>query len=111
VPGNLIEKETDYTINGEELIFDNDDGEYWKYEYGLLNRMTSVYKSDAGKNNKQLVAEYTYDADNYRMKKDSVEEGVTYFVFGLNGDGLVVWQDEATPFGEISGESGHIHCL
>jgi RHS repeat-associated protein len=161
VPGNLTEKGTDYTLNGEELIFDSVEGEYWRYEYDFLNRMTAVYKSESGIENIQLVAEYTYDADNYRVKKDSVEEGVTYFVFGLNGevlyeengddytgyvfvmgkhfaftggrvsgdgserktyfygldhlgttvmitdcDGLVVWQDEAKPFGEMSGELG-----
>jgi RHS repeat-associated protein len=98
------------------------------------------------------------------MKKNSAEEGVAYFIFGLNGevlyeeegedyteyvfvmgqhfafvegtvssdgsekktyfylvdqlgstmmitneDGQILWQDEATPFGESSGESGHMH--
>jgi hypothetical protein len=90
--GNLTEKGTHYTLNGEEMIFDSEEGEYWKYEYDLLNRMTAVYKSDGGKDNKQLVAEYTYDADNYRVKKDSVEEGITYFIFGLNGE--VLYEEE-----------------
>jgi hypothetical protein len=105
VPGNLTEKGTDYTLNGEELIFDRVEGEYWKYEYDLLNRMTAVYKSDAGTDNIRLVARYTYDADNYRVKKNSAAEGVTYFVFGLNGEVLYEENGDDTPGMSLSWEN------
>ena|GEM_PF-5837054 len=151
-----------YQDNGSTLIFDTNAGELWSYNYDIFNRLVKVSKSTAGTAGLVTVAEYTYDAENLRIKKSSVKNGDTWFVYGLNGEvlfeetakdttryvyvngrhfamvetdkatntsstffysldhlgstvmitdsaGKVVWQNEATPFGEWSGEIGVMH--
>jgi RHS repeat-associated protein len=151
-----------YQDNGSTLIFDTNAGDLWSYNYDIFNRLIKVSKSTAGTAGLATVAEYTYDAENLRIKKSSAKSGDTWFVYGLNGEvlfeetakdtaryvyvngrhfamvetdkatntsstyfysldhlgstemvtdsaGKVVWQNEATPFGEWSGEIGVMH--
>jgi RHS repeat-associated protein len=93
-----------YTIVGEELIFDNDEGEYWEYEYDLLNRLTRVSKSETGTDNVQVVAEYVYDHNGFRVKKVRYAETgaeTIYYVFGLSGEVLYKEEGEKDKYEEF----------
>jgi len=70
------------------LIFDTTAGELWSYAYDIFNRLVKVSKSTAGTAGLATVAEYTYDAENLRIKKTSAKNGDTWFVYGLNGEVL-----------------------
>jgi RHS repeat-associated protein len=85
--GNLTAKGTVFTEAADgSLLFDKTNGEYWEYQYDLLNRMVAVRKNGA------LVASYVYDEKGYRVKKDSSAQGVSYYVFGL--DGQVLYEEQ-----------------
>ncbi|MBN1186713.1 MAG: RHS domain-containing protein, partial [Bacteroidales bacterium] len=93
--GNLTAKGKLFTIVGEELIFDNDEGEYREYEYDVLNRLIAVRQSESGTDNVSLVATYTYDALNRRIKTESTELGTTWYAFGTDGNVLLKETEEA----------------
>ena len=90
--GNLIEKGTEATINGDEVnIIEPDeltgtaDGDYayFRYTYDLKNRLVQVDKSIEGE--VIPVAYYAYDVDGYRVSKTDRAENVIDYVFDLNG--------------------------
>ncbi|MCK5094336.1 MAG: RHS repeat protein, partial [Spirochaetes bacterium] len=54
VNGNLVKKGTDYDIDGDTVKIQSR-GEYWDYEYDLLNRLIRVSR------NGELVVRYVYD--------------------------------------------------
>ena len=82
--GNLIKK---YSIDSQTLKADGE--EVWKYDYDLLNRLIKVTKND------KVVAEYSYNADGLRIKKES-SKGSIYYVFD-NNDNLL-YQQENTEY-------------
>ncbi|OCL26008.1 hypothetical protein U472_08250 [Orenia metallireducens] len=95
--GNLIKKGNNYSIEDGEVTFTETSGEkieYWEYEYNLQNRLSKVYK------NEELIAEFTYDGDNKRIKiiehthDGSVKE--TNFVHSASGK--VIFEDESGDY-------------
>jgi len=110
--GNLIEKGDTVTFNGtatrvkdlptsffaaltqstQEIAFGTDNkGTHYKYEYDLLNRMTSVSK------NGTVTAEYTYSWKGLRILKqcpDALEgeTAKTWYVYSVNGK--VLYEEE-----------------
>jgi RHS repeat-associated protein len=88
---NLIKKGNSYTISGDSVIFALDGEEYWEYEYDLLDRLTKVRK------NGTTVAEYIYNHEGLRIKKDNINS-TTYYTFGLNGE--VLYEQEDTGYME-----------
>ena len=95
--GNLTEKGTHNTASSSDPVsFSTTEGEYWKYGYDLLNRLLNVSKSDSGSANAQLIAEYLYDYQGYRILKTKTEDGVTEterYVFDLGGNLLSKTKD------------------
>ncbi len=89
--GNLVKKGRSYTVSGNNVTFNPDQGEYWEYEYDLLNRLTKVMK------NGKVVAEYVYDDSGLRIKKSG--SGIdTYYVFGVTGE--VLYEEENREYME-----------
>lgn len=89
--GNLIKKGSCYRVVGDEVIFDPAGGDYWEYEYDLLNRLTKVIK------NGETVAEYLYDEAGYRLKKTGKGSEI-YYVFST--DGQILYEEEAGEYTE-----------
>lgn len=82
--GNLTEKGSVFT-GGDSLSFSADQGEYWRYEYDLQNRLVRVLKGLAGSNSAVETASYRYAADGLRLSK--TKAGATsYFVYGMGGN-------------------------
>jgi len=63
---DLVEKGTEYE---EGAGFSETTGIYARYEYDLWNRMTAVYKSEAGTASANLAATYAYGPDDLRVSK------------------------------------------
>ena len=76
--GNLIKKGTNYTIHEDQVTI-HSEGEWWEYEYDLLNRLMSVQK------NGQFVAAYVYDWAGRRVKRMGAERGTEYFIYNQWG--------------------------
>jgi RHS repeat-associated protein len=72
--GNLVEKGTEYA---EGVGFSAASGLYVRYEYDLWNRMTAVYKGEAGTASANLAATYAYGPDDIRVSKVSAATGGT----------------------------------
>src|SRR5690554_2377543 len=89
--GNLTKKGEAYSIVGEEVVFEPENGDYWEYEYDLLNRLTKVTK------NTETVAEYLYDESGYRLKKTG-KSAETYYAFST--DGQILYEEEGGEYTE-----------
>jgi len=76
--GNLIQKGTNYTINGDQVTI-HARGEWWEYEYDLLNRLVSVKK------NGRFVAGYMYDGAGRRVKRAGAGNEITHFIYNQWG--------------------------
>ena len=102
----MTAKGNHYTILGNDLIFENTAGEYWEYEYDLLNRLIAVRKSESGTDNLAIVASYTYDALNQRMRTDSTKYGTTWYAFGIDGNVLFKeTEDEYEQYVYVAGKT------
>jgi RHS repeat-associated protein len=88
--GNLIEKGTSFTQSGDQITIelpDDQSGEYWLYEWDLLNRLVKVETWDAQTQSLVTAAEYGYDINNYRIYKRD-REGSSHYVFDQMGNRL-----------------------
>lgn len=83
--GNLLEKGNVWTESGDTVSI-TATGEYWKYEYDLLNRLTKVYQYNADSAAVELVVEYGYDVNNLRVYRKTSAGEITHFVFDLDGN-------------------------
>ena len=102
----MTAKGNHYTILGNDLIFENTAGEYWEYEYDLLTRLIAVRKSENGTDNLAIVASYTYDALNQRMRTDSTKYGTTWYAFGIDGNVLFKeTEDEYEQYVYVAGKT------
>lgn len=81
--GNLLEKGNVWTESGDTVSI-TATGEYWKYEYDLLNRLTKVYQYNADSAAVELVVEYGYDVNNLRVYRKTAAGEITHFVFDLD---------------------------
>jgi len=54
----------------------------------VLNRLVAVKRKADGGTEETLIARYTYDEAGFRIKKDSMEKGVTWYVFSAGGSVL-----------------------
>ena len=71
--------------------FDGQTGELYRYGYDLSNRLVSVEKSKAGSAALTMVARYTYDIRDLRIK--TVKPGATtYTQYDPSGD--IVWSEK-----------------
>lgn len=86
--GNLIEKGSVYTDNGASLAFMENGGDYWRYNYDLENRLVAVSHGTVGTQSVALVVSYTYDPTGVKLKTTSVAKGITYTVYGTDGNVL-----------------------
>jgi RHS repeat-associated protein len=84
--GNLVEKGKSFTENGDEVSIDPT-GEYWRYEYDVLNRLSRVYRHDPDTSAVALVVEYGYDVNNLRIYRKA-GANVTRYVFDTDGNRL-----------------------
>jgi RHS repeat-associated protein len=85
--GNMIEKGSRFEDTGSQLRFFDNEGEYFKYEYDLSNRLVRVLRSDAGTATAAERASYRYGPDGLRISKTTAN-GTTYYVYGLDGNEL-----------------------
>lgn len=92
--GNLTEKGNVF-VQGAKLVFSLDQGEYWRYEYDLQNRLVRVFKGTNGTASAVEVASYRYAADGLRLAK--TKDGITnYFVYGIDGNLLSTLKPETS---------------
>ena len=56
---------SDYTDGGNNITIS---GEYWKYEYDLLNRLDAVYKYNQETEEVELIKSYRFNGANYRVE-------------------------------------------
>jgi RHS repeat-associated protein len=78
--GNLIQKGNKFNIVSNKIEFTAKSGagvEYWEYGYDLFNRLIKVQK------NQQVVAQYGYDPEGFRVVK-ATSVGTTHYVFDGN---------------------------
>ncbi|MDY7027332.1 MAG: RHS repeat-associated core domain-containing protein [Spirochaetota bacterium] len=82
--GNTIEKGSEYTESGEELEIEKA-GEWWGYEYDLLNRLTAVYTWNEETESEELVKSYRYNGAGYRVAEVDREGQESYSLFDSEG--------------------------
>ena len=83
--GNLVEKGDTFTQEGDEITI-QPEGDYYLYEYDLLNRLVSVSKP--GENGGlEIAVSYRYNHNNLRVKRTD-SEGTTRYVYDLDGNVL-----------------------
>ncbi len=77
-------------------------GNYWEYDFDLLNQLTTVRKYDISTNSLETVAEYTYDSKGNRVLKEGKKKEI--FILNQNGQILYeeIWDKESTKKEETS---------
>ena len=88
--GNLVEKGDTFTQEGDEITI-QPEGDYYLYEYDLLNRLVSVSKP--GENGGlEIAVSYQYNHNNLRVERTD-SEGTTRYVYDLDGNVLEEHRD------------------
>ena len=66
----------------------NKNFEYWEYTWDYHNRLVKVEQHNAPDNSQNVVVEYTYDAMNHRIERESRTKSTvetTQYAYGRNG--------------------------
>ena len=93
--GNLTAKGP-YTAETEESITLNTSADgYYTYSYDLKNRLTSVSAYDPVTQTMVSKAVYTYDANNFRIRKTASDNTVIKYVYDIAGNVLEEKEDGA----------------
>ena len=88
--GNLVEKGDTFTHEGDEITI-QPKGDYYLYEYDLLNRLVSVSKpGETG--GLEIAVSYRYNHNNLRVERTDAE-GTTRYVYDLDGNVLEEHRD------------------
>ena len=83
--GNLVEKGNRYTEAGGEPAIEAA-GEYFRYEYDLLNRLIRVHRYDAEAGAVVQAASYGYNTDNLRVYRRDRAGQETFYLFDESGN-------------------------
>jgi RHS repeat-associated protein len=83
--GNLIRKGSSFVFENNAPIFDETGEVYVEYEYDLFNRLVAVKKYNSDTASIETRVRYTYDAQNLRIERNHVEDGIERFFYDLSG--------------------------
>jgi RHS repeat-associated protein len=83
--GNLIRKGSSFVFENNTPIFDETGEVYVEYEYDLFNRLLAVKKYNSDTASIETRVRYTYDAQNLRIERNHVEDGIEQFFYDLSG--------------------------
>jgi len=84
--GNLVEKGNAYSVSTDGAIsFNATEGSYFRYQYDLWNRLSAVYRSEAGTDAATApVSTYRYDPNGLRILKTTADTE-TLYTYGVDG--------------------------
>ncbi|ULQ59123.1 RHS domain-containing protein [Brucepastera parasyntrophica] len=91
--GNLIERGTNGVWNesSRRYEYDGEEGELWKYEYDLSNRLVRVLYTKEGSANLSEAASYEYDLRGLKVKSERNGES-EYTQYDQGGN--LVWKEK-----------------